>query len=247
MKAKVLSVYDEGALEDTSLIGAKGLSMLVEVDGQRTLFDTGMRGRYLLHNMGHLNIEPDSIDRVVLSHIHKGNVGGLSKLIEARTKPLDVYANGQFAELKKAFGKPFISEEDSAKMVLHTIEGETDLSEHLFIEGTFGECEESFLVIKTRKGPAILSSCYHNGTSEVLSAVKARTGSNPAYLFGGIHLLKTKQKFVDPTAEIFKEFGSPQMYMNHCAGPLGITFLRVHFGLDGVKDFYVGTEVQLDV
>ena len=82
-KAKVLSVYDEGALEDTPFIGATGFSVLVEVDGQRTLFDTGMRGRYLIHNLDYLDVKPDMIDRVVISHNHKGNMGGFSSIVPA--------------------------------------------------------------------------------------------------------------------------------------------------------------------
>ena len=73
-KAKVLSVYDEGALEDTPFIGATGFSVLVEVDGQRTLFDTGMRGRYLIHNLDYLDVKPDMIDRVVISQIGRAHV-----------------------------------------------------------------------------------------------------------------------------------------------------------------------------
>lgn len=247
MKAKVLSIYDEGAIENTSLIGAKGLSILVDIDGDRTLFDTGMRGRYLIHNMDFLGIEPDSISRVVLSHNHKSNIGGLGKLLENRTKPLDVYTNSYFSGITRSFGRPLFDEEAASKIVTHEMSQDTDLNDNLYVTGPFGDVNEFFLVIKTRKGPVVISSCYHGGTSQVLAAVKGKTGKDPACLIGGIHLPKVKQKDVDPTAEIFKSYGSPDLYMNHCAGPSGITFLRVHFTLDGVKDFFVGSELEFDL
>ena len=96
MKARVLSVYDIGAVEDTSFIGSKGFSVLVENDGERTLFDTGTRGRYLMHNLDYHEIKADSIDRVVLSHNHTGNINGLGKLLDNRTRPLDIYVNGYY-------------------------------------------------------------------------------------------------------------------------------------------------------
>ena len=70
MSFKVTCVYDEGAKENTSLIGAKGSAMLVDVGERRLLFDTGLRGRYLAHNLSCLGIEPDSIDAAVVSQPH---------------------------------------------------------------------------------------------------------------------------------------------------------------------------------
>ena len=54
MGAVITCIYDEGSLEDTPLIGAKGFSVMVERDGRRVLFDTGLRDRYLKHNMENL-------------------------------------------------------------------------------------------------------------------------------------------------------------------------------------------------
>ncbi len=67
MTAKITCAYDEGSIPGTSLIGAKGTSMLVEKDGKKILFNTGLRDRYLSHNMDYLDIDPESIDMVVVS------------------------------------------------------------------------------------------------------------------------------------------------------------------------------------
>ena len=48
---RVLCIYDEGAVVDTPLIGAKGFSVMVESEGRRIMMDTGLRDRYLVHNM----------------------------------------------------------------------------------------------------------------------------------------------------------------------------------------------------
>ena len=90
MKAKVTCVYDEGAVVGTPLIGARGISVLVDVDGERTLFDTGMRGRYLMHNLDNLEIDVNTIDRVVISHAHTAHVGGLETFLEGRERSVDV-------------------------------------------------------------------------------------------------------------------------------------------------------------
>ena len=247
-KAKVLSVYDEGALEDTPFIGATGFSVLVEVDGQRTLFDTGMRGRYLIHNLDYLDVKPDMIDRVVISHNHKGNMGGLGKLLDERTEPVDIYVNGQFSSLTRLFGRPLFSEEQSSKARIHVMEGDTEFSEHLAAMGPFGDLEEYSLVLSSSKGPVVITSCYHSGTDRVLSKVKKDFGRDPCHLIGGLHMHKANQTVVNPTADILESYGSPHLSMCHCAKESGaVTYLRVRFNLKGVDDFYVGSVIELEV
>ena len=64
-----------------SLWGEHGVSFLIETQGQRVLFDAGLSGQVLQHNMQALKIEPASLDVVVLSHGHNDHGGGLSSLI----------------------------------------------------------------------------------------------------------------------------------------------------------------------
>ncbi len=246
MKIKITCVYNEGALEDTSFIGAKGLSMLVEMGDEKILFDTGMRGRYLIHNLDFLQVKTDSITKVVLSHNHKANIGGLKKLIENRTKPLDVYTNSSYIGFKDFLWNK-VDEELKNKLIIHRMDSDTELMSGVIAMGPFGDLEEFFLLIKTMTGPIVLSSCYHCGTRVVMSSIKERYGTNPCCLIGGIHLIRVRQKDVDPTAEVLKEYGSPELYINHCGTPTGIMYLRVHFGLNSVKDFYVGDSLTLSI
>jgi 7,8-dihydropterin-6-yl-methyl-4-(beta-D-ribofuranosyl)aminobenzene 5'-phosphate synthase len=64
-----------------------GLSILVDCYYQknikkRILFDTGWSLEPLLHNMEELNINPESIDMLVLSHCHYDHTGGLEGILE---------------------------------------------------------------------------------------------------------------------------------------------------------------------
>lgn len=250
MKAKLLCVYDEGALEGTSLIGANGLSILIEVDGQRTLFDTGMRGSYLLHNMDCLNVDVSSVDRVVISHCHKAHIGGMKGFMEARKESVDVFWHPSCDKVRNILGRPLFSEEASSKMNVHEITEETELSEHLLLLGpTDSDSDgELYLVIKGRDGPVVITGCCHSGVSDVMAHVKASVRRNPGTIVGGTHLHKMKQKDVDPVAaSLMKDFGSPMLYLNHCTDQDGITCMRVHFGLKGVKEFYVGEELLFEL
>jgi len=64
-------------------IGEWGFSALVEVDGQRLLFDTGARPETVLQNARELGVDLTGVREVVLSHNHADHTGGLLTLRRA--------------------------------------------------------------------------------------------------------------------------------------------------------------------
>ena len=61
-------------------VGEWGFAALVEVDGYRVLFDTGMRPDTVLENAAELGVDLSTVDTVVLSHNHFDHTGGLVTL-----------------------------------------------------------------------------------------------------------------------------------------------------------------------
>ena len=61
-------------------IGEWGFSALVEADGYRLLFDTGLRPQTVLLNARELGLDLSDITDVVLSHNHQDHIGGLLTL-----------------------------------------------------------------------------------------------------------------------------------------------------------------------
>jgi 7,8-dihydropterin-6-yl-methyl-4-(beta-D-ribofuranosyl)aminobenzene 5'-phosphate synthase len=267
MKARVLSVYDEGALVGTPLIGAKGLSILIDIDDSRTLFDTGLRGNYLIHNMDRLDIEPDSIDRVVISHSHSDHTGGLAGLLEKREKSIEVIVTPDCEYVSKVkflgipvkrAGLPNMPEKDMSKMNLRTVSGWTKLSDHLFLTGKISSetisgsaadipADESSLVITARKGSVLICGCCHHGLRETIAYVERMTGKKVFTVIGGLHLRRLKKAAVHGVAEGLIENGAPLLYVGHCTGESQTTHLREKLGLNAVRNFYVGTEIFFDI
>ena len=69
--------------ENTANIGFLaewGLSILVEADGQKVLFDTG-RSFSTVHNAQLLGLDLSAVDRIVLSHGHQDHTGGLYEVL----------------------------------------------------------------------------------------------------------------------------------------------------------------------
>jgi 7,8-dihydropterin-6-yl-methyl-4-(beta-D-ribofuranosyl)aminobenzene 5'-phosphate synthase len=61
-------------------IGEWGFSALVEVDGHRILFDTGLRPDTVLKNARSMKVDLNNIEEIVLSHNHGDHTGGLVNL-----------------------------------------------------------------------------------------------------------------------------------------------------------------------
>ena len=61
-------------------MGEWGFSALVEADGRRILFDTGLHPETVLQNARELGIDLSTVTDVVLSHHHGDHTGGLSTL-----------------------------------------------------------------------------------------------------------------------------------------------------------------------
>jgi 7,8-dihydropterin-6-yl-methyl-4-(beta-D-ribofuranosyl)aminobenzene 5'-phosphate synthase len=67
-------------------MGEWGFSVLVEADGHRILFDTGMHPETVLQNARDLGIDLSNVTDVVLSHHHGDHTGGLVALRQELSK-----------------------------------------------------------------------------------------------------------------------------------------------------------------
>ena len=67
-------------LADKSELGEWGFSALVEADGHRILFDTGLHPDLVLQNVRSLKIDLTTVPVVILSHNHQDHTGGLLAL-----------------------------------------------------------------------------------------------------------------------------------------------------------------------
>ncbi len=89
MEVKITTLSDNTA--GPAVMAEWGLSVLVEADGQRILFDTGA-GQAAVPNADLMGIDLASVDRIVISHGHYDHTGGLYDVLK-RTGRREVIAH----------------------------------------------------------------------------------------------------------------------------------------------------------
>jgi len=175
---KLTTVYDNDVYPEASATGLTsewGFSCLVEVSGERILFDTGGDGSILLRNMERLGIYPGDLATIVLSHEHWDHTGGLSDILRTN-RNVEVYLLESFSEsFKNKIGNPVIEVREPAK-----------ICDRVYTTGELGtSTKEQSLVLETKSGMVVITGCAHPGIGKIMDAASGFGGI--CGIVGGFH------------------------------------------------------------
>ena len=166
---KITIIYDNTSSRP-DLKADWGFSALVEVKGKKILFDTGTNGKILLSNMGKLEINPEEIEDIFISHLHWDHTGGLLSFLKLNNNV-------------KCWVPSYFSEAESAKEVVE-VKKPAKLYEGIYSTGELEEIEQS-LCIETEKGIVVIAGCSHPEMEHILQVA---SGFGEVYgIIGGLH------------------------------------------------------------
>ncbi len=193
------------------LLAEYGLSILLETNGRKILFDTGQK-LSTVHNAALLGIDLRDLDGIVLSHGHFDHTGGLRSVLE-ETGEIEIIAHPDIFQKKYAksgnsktyIGIPYTKEEleeVGAKFRFSkgptyigdiTVTGEVerkisferiDKSLYVEVDGELKNDElldDQALVIKTDKGLFVILGCAHRGMINTIEYAKKITGGDEIF------------------------------------------------------------------
>ena len=152
MKVEILNLYSNEKEGGSALKSDHGQSFLISMGDEHIIFDLGQKSHILLHNMAELQISPDSITKLVLSHGHIDHTGGLPDFLEKRIKKekLPLFAHPNFQEkkivklafIKKPLGCPDLTKEQKEKLDFQLSKQPQQIAQFLKTTGEISERTE---------------------------------------------------------------------------------------------------------
>ena len=245
---KITTLIENTAISP-NLTAEHGLSLFVETEDVRFLFDAGQSGAFA-DNARKLGVDLKTADFAVLSHGHYDHGGGMARFLELNRRA-KVYANenafGAYHNgVRKYIGlDPRLRESPrlvltgdeyaiAPGLTLHTCNelprsvptdpfGLTEGVGQFFLPDEF--CHEHYLLVEERGRRILLSGCSHKGILNILHWFR------PDILVGGFHF-----KQLSPDSEQLRRYGEAMakfdtvFYTGHCTGQAQFEVLKTILG-----------------
>jgi len=221
---RITVIYDNYVAEE-GLKADWGFSCLIEGLDKTILFDTGTQEELFWHNMNHLNVDPDAVDIVFISHNHYDHTGGLLSFLE-KNAGVDVYLPASTPEdyVKKVtdLGAKVYRENDPCELI-----------NGVYLTGEMGTgIKEQSMVFDTKKGLIVLTGCAHPGIVDIVAKAREIRKKDVYAVMGGFHLMNNTKPQIEAKIESFREMGVVQVGATHCTGEQQIEWFKEAFGKD---------------
>lgn len=229
-----LITYDNNP-HDSRLQTSWGFSCLVRRDPTTILFDAGGDSRILLSNMDKLQIHPEDIDVVVLSHIHGDHTGGLAGLLKKNHR-LTVYLPVSFPQSLKDEIKGYGAS-------VEEVSASREIAPGVYTTGQLGDAiQEQSLTVKTHQGLVVITGCAHPGIVDIVKAVRQKHNETVYLVMGGFHLGGTAIPQIQSVIQSLQKLGVKNVAPCHCTGDGARTLFQRYYG-----NHYMGAGVGTSI
>ncbi len=215
--------------------GEHGLSLYIETERHKILFDTGSSGLFA-ENAKKMGVDLSKVDLVIISHGHYDHCGGLKTFLGLNSNAkiyiskmaLDEFYSDRPNGEKKYIGLDktllscnrfiFVEEKlviDEELELFSNVKGNRmcpSANDHLLVK--IGEtyvhddfAHEQNLIIKENNKIVLIVGCAHKGIINILEHFKISKKSNPSHVIGGFHLFNHSSGVYEDS-NVISEIGS---------------------------------------
>lgn len=249
----IIRILTENTTACPELTAEHGLSLYIEANGLRILFDAGQSDAFA-ENAQRLGVDLSGVDLAVLSHGHYDHGGGLMRFLELNDHAPVYVSRHAFGGHYNASGKYIgLAPELMDHPRLIPAQGVMEIGEGLTLYAgedmtmvapmdsaglTRCECgvqlpddfrHEQYLLIREGEKTVLISGCSHRGILNIAAAFE------PDVLVGGFHLMKMDPAIEGDAQRL--EYAAQTLlgyktlyYTGHCTGEAPYAFLKARMG-----------------
>lgn len=236
MRISVLSENAAARSRNQDCLAEWGLSLYLELDDLRILFDSGHKGTFI-SNARVLGVDLDKTDLVVLSHHHWDHTGGLrfhefkdKKNLVAHPIALEKMPAEQSENIAKDFNvsSSRVSLEVSPNVYfLGEIPRVTSFEKGVNRDDPM--TDDSALAINTPEGVLVITGCSHAGIVNICEYAKQITGQPLYGAIGGFHLFEGDDDAINGAINYFKQEKAKIIHPMHCVDHAAMTAFYQNF------------------
>ncbi len=247
-----VTVLTENTAVDPRLIAEHGLSLLLEVNDRRVLFDFGQTDAFA-RNAAALGVDLANADTGILSHGHYDHSGGITRFLSINRHAPIYVSHRAFCAYYHGTEK-YIGMDPSLQghERLHPVEDRLELGDGLTILGAaycpahepiepygltvkspYGFVPEQFfheqcLLVEEHGKRILVSGCSHRGVLNWIDAIK------PDVFIGGFHFMKLDphgdgRETLAHAAQVLSD-ADCRYITGHCTGDAAFAFLKERLG-----------------
>ena len=250
---QITVLTENNARIDNYLLAEPALSLLIEFDDKKILFDTGYSDVFL-KNANALNINLNDITDIVLSHGHNDHTGGLQYFNPLKTNiKLTAHPNifdKKFEPDGTSYGCPVTKEFLQEKFILNLIKEPYFLSKNILFLGEIegnnsSDVDDSALACIVRNKLFIITGCSHCGIINIINYAKQVTGIEKIYgVLGGLHLLNTPKNKLSEISQFFAKEKMEYIAPCHCCDLNSKIALSQH---NKIEEICTGDKIILNI
>lgn len=200
-------LYDTSEPVAPGLKSDFGYAVYIHADGKRILLDTGTDPDVMEHNLVAAGVDVNELDMVVISHNHHDHAGGL---VRVRTMNPNVLVYVPPDQVFPVGDVQVVEDHLKVTSNIFVIRGHSDVP-------TAGISDDLSVVLRSRSGPYVLSTCSHSGVGQIVDRAGKVTGEDVYYFSGGARLVHRPEGDTQIVSEALDQRKVQVVSPSHCS------------------------------
>ena len=189
-----------------------GYSCLIETANDTILFDTGSDAKILLSNMSQLQVDPNSINSIFISHNHYDHLDGLAEFLRINPN-VTVY-------IPHSFDRKIENQIVKTGADVIRIKSAREIAINVYSLGQLRlSVAEQSIALLTSKGLVLITGCAHPGIINIIKKAQSIFPDEQIYLaIGGFHLKNDNNEIINQTIRTIYDLNVSHVAPSHCTG-----------------------------